>query len=144
MLKSVAVAGVLFVSLPAFAASTVVQFEPGQWETSMTMSMMGMDIPGEVETECMSADDSRVDFADLSRELAQDGACMVENMQSQPGRITFDISCTEDGETVSGPFAIDHTPTAFTMAGTLGAMVEGELMEFGVSMTSKRVGACAN
>ncbi len=144
------------VILPALAGLTLTglanaqtfDLKPGEWTynttINMTMEAQGRNMPmpaqNRTDTQCMSADEASFDPATVL-----DGSCEASNVRSSGGTMSFDITCEQNGMTMTGDMSMTKNGDGTEAAGDFNLVGEQPgVAKFDMtgSMTATRNGDC--
>ncbi len=141
--------GVLAVALAVFAglflmvetANAAPDMNPGQWEITTTMEMVGvpMKMPSITTKQCLTKDDL------VPKQPSRPGVkqpCEVKNTKVDGNTVSWDMACTDQNHT-SGHGEVTYAGDTFVgtirMESTLGGK---QKMRMILHMKGKRIGAC--
>lgn len=136
------------IALAGAASAQTFDLKPGEWtyETTinMTMEAQGQNMPmpaqNRTDTQCMSAEDASFDPATVL-----DGSCEASNVRSSGGTMSFDISCNQNGMTMTGDMSMTKNGAGteatgdFNLSGEQPGVAKFDMKG---SMTATRNGDC--
>ncbi len=135
------------VCLVSGASSEGLTIKPGMWafdttvSASMDLNGQSMPVPGQTQTreECISAEDATLD----PEEIAQEG-CEVSDVRSSAGKLSFTLSCNQNGMTMAGDMNMSRNGDGTSTSGDFNMTGSGQGMTMQVSGTVKgtRTGDC--
>ena len=130
------VAGVL-----ALAGSLFAQGPPrrdGRWEVKMEMQMVGMTMPPQTLTQCVTKEEA----ADPQKAMPQSGRganptdCKISDYKVDGNKVTWSMACPKDQMTGAGEFVYSGD----TYTGTMKMNAQGQ--EMTMKYSGKRLGDC--
>lgn len=123
------------VALHIAPAGAQLTLQPGKYQQTMTMSRDGQTIPFTLES-CIASED----VADLAAMLGEEPEddCKLSNLKIQGGRMTFTISCTDDGEAIRSEADLRFATTSYS--GSVTTTAGGEV--YVTRLSGKRIGPC--
>lgn len=127
----------LFVSAQAAAVS----IEPGQWETTSTVTLPIMPQP-QVHTSQQCMEEAEFDPEDFNTD--PDVPCELENVREEGNTISWDLTCPDpSGEgNVTGSMEFTSHGDSVTGKGNMTMSMMGQDMTMTVAWQGKRVGDC--
>lgn len=131
-------------------AAAQAQVEPGQWETTVTVD--SVDMPGAPpqmarmmggkttrSSYCLTPEQASKGPQEL---LKQNQSCRFTHYSMTGGRISTEMSCSQNGGTLIARSEGSYTPTSMKVSSV--AQMSGKMeMRMSSSMTGRRIGACA-
>jgi hypothetical protein len=139
------------VLLAATVASAQLTIRPGQYEVTVDMKLGGvpaeaskavLDAAGfqnQKRLECITADDVKGDMRAMFAREMEGSNCKMSDTKTTGNKMTFDITCDEDGIKMSGTTEIIFDGDSFS---TLGTMKDNQGRVSTVRTMAKRVGDC--
>lgn len=133
------------VSIAVLAISTVgpaaePDFQPGQWETRMEISMEGLPIaiPPQVQTvtTCLTREKAAPDTGDGSSD------CKMTEQKFEGNKVTWKVTCTSSQGITEGSGEITYTGATYTGTFTMNMAMGGQTMRTVTKMQGKRLGDC--
>ncbi len=120
-------------------AASAQEMQPGRYRTSVTSDLPALKGRTVTDEDCITAKD----IADgLTRAgVEKDAECKVADFKRSPGKVSYKLACTEDGQKsagdVTGTMTVDGFDFRFALAGpqTGGRPVVTRVV-------GKRLGAC--
>jgi len=143
--KSILVAVFILLASPSLAA---IQLQPGEWQTTETGTEDGQPVPPQVETDCLTAEQSR-DATNLVKDMrdqmqGQGAQCEAFDVKQSGESVSFTMKCGE-----AGKFSVDINGTFNFVSPTryVGTMKSAVTMMGKTSTSDKkteavRVGEC--
>lgn len=122
----------------SFAASAQ-EMQPGKYRTTLTSDIPAMKGRPMTDEDCFTAKEIADGLTKVG--IEKESECKVSDFKRSPGRVSYRLACTEDGNKTSGSadgtFTSDSFDFRIVMAGpqTGGKPVATRI-------TGKRVGAC--
>ena len=111
--------------------------QDGQWEIKIEMAMMGIDMPPQTQSQCLTPAQVRDQENEALPGLPGGGSCKKTEYLVTGNRITFKLAC--DGALpLTG--TSDMTYAGDTYTGTFKAEVGGQPLT--IKYTGKRLGDC--
>ncbi|MEO8443521.1 MAG: DUF3617 family protein [Gammaproteobacteria bacterium] len=112
------------------ATAAVAQGQPGNlWDTTTSMEMAGMKMPGQKRQFCAPAN------AEGPAAMAGDDRCQMSDIKSSPGKFSYKVTCPEGSGTGEMTYqGKDSYTSKMTMT------TDGDTMT--MVTTGKRLGAC--
>lgn len=131
----------MIAALSAFDAVAAPIMQPGQWEitTKMTMVGMPMEMPPQVFRHCYREDQLK----DPKNAVPQDKDCKADSVSLKGNTVTWRANCKIDGEFMSGEGQITYAGAAYSGNAKLSGKVEGMAMQMNVNYSGKRLGDCS-
>lgn len=129
-------AAVAFVIAGTFVHAQT-KLQPGKYELTMEISRDGKTKPVMKMETCVTPQD----VANMARLLTQeipDEDCKVSNLKTQADRMTFSISCKNDGVAYDSTAELRFAADSYV--GFVTTTTDGEV--FTTKMTGKRIGVC--
>jgi hypothetical protein len=133
-------AGVI-VGVLALVATLFAQGPPrrdGRWEVKMEMQMVGMTMPPQTLTQCVTKEEA----ADPQKAMPQTGRganpsdCKISDYKVDGNKVTWSMTCEQSQMSGAGEFVY----TGETYAGTMKMSARGQDMT--MKYTGKRLGDC--
>lgn len=110
---------------------------PGRYEVSMEISNAGETMPLVKDEQCIEAGDLK-DLTKLLQNGAEEDNCKISGLTNTGARVTFAMTCTEDGERSESQ--ADLRFGTDTYSGVVTTKADGEV--FTTKMSGKRIGDC--
>jgi len=111
----------------------------GKYEALLKSTIMGEPEPPQKDEQCLTAQD--LQRLDLWLSKTQGDTCTVSDRKATAGKITFNITCKEDGAPVTTRAELTTARDSF--AATLRTTRDaGGPVESVVTMTARRIGDC--
>jgi hypothetical protein len=139
MRKRRLVPGIVLAAWSLCAAGTEAQGprQDGMWEVKVEVSMAGLDIPPQTQTQCITPEQVRSQGSETLPGLPGGGTCKRTDYQAVGNRVTFKLKC-------EGALALDGTADMIyagdTYTGTFTADLAGQPLS--VKYSGKRLGDC--
>lgn len=130
----------LFVGLFAPMAQAI-EIEPGEWETTFTMSMPFMPDPQtQIETNCIDESDVNLDsFVDN-----EENPCEVEAVEDTAAVLSVKLTCAMPGAgTATGYWKVKSEGSTVSGEGKTTMSMGGQEFTTTMQMTSRRTGDCS-
>jgi len=122
----------------AFAAPAQ-EMQPGKYRTSVTTDLPAMKGRTMTDEDCITAKDIADGLSKVG--IEKDTDCKVSGLQRSPGKVSYRLACTEDGQKstgeVTGTMGTDSFDFRFVMT---GPQAGGKAVA--TRVTGKRIGAC--
>lgn len=126
MKKALICAAMLACSAPAFAQVTA-EFEPGQYEYTISAAVAGTVVEENTQSDCMTAAESRIDAAAVEAAMPGDVSCSYSDVDAKQGHVKSKYSCLlKDlgGVNFAGDADVKWTSSTFTIV--MDGMMSGE------------------
>jgi hypothetical protein len=142
--------GFLFAAIVTFPALAQAQVTPGQWETTVTIT--SIDMPGAPPqmaqmmkkrpptkvTYCVTPEQAAKGPREM---LKQNPSCRLTSYSMKAGKVTSEMSCSQDGGTMVARSSGSYTPTSFNVTST--ATMTGRMaMKMSSINSGRRIGPC--
>jgi hypothetical protein len=132
----------IFVTLALAAACASAQaqeMKPGLWEIVTTMQMQGMQLPGGKFSHCYTAQDVAA-----GKQYSGDdaGKCVISNLKSGGGNVSYDIACDAEGGKMTGSVKGTVAPTAYTFEQKLRMTPDQGMGDMHSTIKGRRLGDC--
>jgi hypothetical protein len=111
--------------------------QDGQWELKIEISMPGIDMPPQTQTQCITPAQVRDQESEALPGLPGGGSCKRTDYQTTGNRVTFKLKC--DG-TLPLTGASEMTYSGDTVTGALTADLGGQPLT--IKYSGKRLGDC--
>ena len=112
--------------------------QDGLWEVKIEVSMAGLDIPQQTQTQCVTPEQVRNQGSEALPGLPGGGTCKRTDYQATGNRVTFKLKC-EGAVPLDG--TADMVYSGDTYTGTFTADLAGQTLA--VKYSGKRLGDCA-
>lgn len=136
------------------SAAANAQVQPGQWEASTTVN--SIDIPGAppqvaqmMKGQMASGGRTKMTYCITPQQAAQgpqemlkqNPSCRFSKYEMKGGRIATEMSCSQNGGTMTARASGSYTPTSFNV--TSNTVMSGQMsMRMSSTSTGRRVGPC--
>lgn len=118
--------------------------KPGQWQLTVTHEMPGAPFtpPPMSMSRCISPSESE-DPKKLMQSKGSEG-CEMKDLKVSGNKVTYNITCTRNGRTVTGSGEMTYEPEHYfgTMTIEMSDPRSGQHMKMIEHMDSKRTGDC--
>ena len=132
-LSLAAVAALTIAAVPTFAATPQ---KPGNWQITMEMEGMPVQVPPQTFTHCVTKED--VENPERAVPKGRDNAnCKISDFKTEGNKVSWSVKC-EGKQPVSGNGEITFSEESYS---GWSKMKMGE-MEITTKMTGKRLGDC--
>ena len=132
-LSLAAVAALTIAAVPTFAATPQ---KPGNWQITMEMEGMPVQVPPQTFTHCVTKED--VENPERAVPKGRDNAnCKISDFKTEGNKVSWSVKC-EGKQPVSGNGEITFSEESYK---GWSKMKMGE-MEITTKMTGKRLGDC--
>jgi hypothetical protein len=111
--------------------------QDGQWELKIEISMPGIDMPPQTQTQCITPAQVRDQENEALPGLPGGGSCKRTDYQTTSNRVTFKLKC--DG-TLPLTGTSEMTYSGDTVTGALNADLGGQPLT--IKYSGKRLGDC--
>jgi hypothetical protein len=122
----------------AGAAAAQIQLRPGQYAATVHMDFAGTTMTDQ-QTECITAEDLK----DFPKKMLMDpehgSACKITNYAINAAKVTFDMTCDEDGLRMTSRVEMTFTADSFAGAST---SKDNRGRTTTLKLAGKRVGDC--
>ncbi len=143
--KSILAASFILLASPCLAA---IQLQPGEWQTTETGTEDGQPVPPQVETDCLTADQSR-DATNLVKEMrdqmqGQGAQCQTFDVKQSGESVSFTMKCGEAKQfhiDISGNFNF-VSPTRYVGTMKSAVTMMGKTSTSEKTTEAVRVGEC--
>ena len=136
-------------SLAGSATAQSLSAEPGKWENKTTLTgtiespQMSMKLPGRTvsNTQCITEEDASFSPDDI----AQDG-CTVSNVKQDGRTMSYDMSCSEGGGSMTGSMEATVSEDGKSVTGTMtmqGSQPGAGKIDMAGDFSGKWTGACS-
>ena len=138
-LISILVVGLLG-TLQSVGVAAAPVMEPGMWEVSTKMTLVGMpmEMPPQVVRHCYREEHLK----DPKSVVPQGQECKADAASLSGNTVSWRASCKIDGESMAGDGRITFSGKSYVGKAQLVGKVEGMAMQMNVSYSGKRIGAC--
>ncbi len=120
-------------------AASAQEMQPGKYRTSVTSDLAAMKGRTITDEDCITAKDITEGLTKVG--IEKDTDCKVTGLQRSPGKVSYQLACTEDGQKstgeVTGTMGADSFDFRFVMK---GPQPGGKAVA--TRVTGKRIGAC--
>ena len=122
------------------AYAQVPDIKEGLWEINSQASIVGMpmEMPSLTQKQCFTQQS-------MSPEnILQQNNCQMQNMDIQPDRVSWSMSCQQDGMNMQGSGKIQYQKTSFS--GTFDLIMSGAkegAMGMNTKITGRYIGPCS-
>jgi hypothetical protein len=123
--------------LPAFAVAQDMQ--PGKYRTTLTTDLPAMKGRTVSDEDCVTPKDIADGLSKVG--IEKDSDCKVSGLQRSPGRVSYRLSCTEDGQKSSGEVTGTMTADSFDFRFMMASAHTGG-KPLATRVQGKRIGAC--
>ena len=128
----------MVVSLSSAGTAAQAPRQDGLWEVKVEVSMAGLDIPQQTQTQCVTPEQVRNQGSETLPGLPGGGTCKRTDYQAVGNRVTFKLKC-EGAVPLEGSAEMIYSGD--TYAGMFTADLAGQTLA--VKYSGKRVGDCA-
>ena len=111
--------------------------QDGLWEIKVDMSMQGIDLPQQTQTQCITPAQVRDQENEPLPGLPGGGTCKKSDYQASGSRVTFKLKC-DGAAPLTGTSEMNYAGDTFT--GTFKADLSGQPLT--IKYTGKRLGDC--
>ena len=143
-----ATAATLAVLLSGAASAQSLGVKPGKWETQTTFTGkvtaqgMSFNLPGQTTTttNCITEEDASFKPEDMAGDT-----CTPSNVKSTDSSISFDITCDQEGSTLTGTMEATASDDGKSVTGvmTMNGSYQGGSMAMTGNYSGERLGACS-
>lgn len=128
-----------FALVVATGAALAQEMKPGLWEIVTTMQMQGMQLPGGKFNHCYSAKDIAA-----GKQYSGDdaGKCVISNLKSGGGNVSYDIACDAEGGKMTGSVKGTVAPTAYAFEQKLRMTPDQGMGDMHSTIKGRRLGDC--
>jgi hypothetical protein len=133
----VLLAGVIALVVGALALAAQRRLQPGEYEQTIEMSRAGEAMPAIKVRECITQQ-TLDNLTGLLGDAASDEDCKISNQKTIADRITFVMTCKDDGEVYESAADLRFATDAYS--GVVTTKTDGEVVV--TKLTGKRIGAC--
>lgn len=131
------IAGVVLLAIVG-GASAQVQLRPGQYAGTVHMDFAGTTMT-EQQTDCITAEDLK----DFPKKVLMDpdlgSTCKISNHTISGSKVTFDMSCEEDGLKMTSRVEMTFTPDSYV---GVSISKDNRGRTTTLKLSGKRVGEC--
>ncbi|MDP1653830.1 MAG: DUF3617 family protein [Rhodocyclaceae bacterium] len=115
------------------------EMSPGLWELTTEMKMQGMNVPPNKFTHCYTAKDIA---SGKQYGMDEKSKCAIANMKNAGGNISYDMSCSGDGNKMTGSVKGAMSATAFSFEQKLRMTPDQGMGEMQSFIKGRRLGDC--